>query len=1172
MSLRHEIPRETKELQARASDPRHSAWVSANAGSGKTHVLAQRVIRLLLDDVDPARILCLTYTRAAAANMAGRVFSTLSKWTTLPDAELERAIAELEGAPPSRDRLALARKLFARALETPGGLKIQTIHAFCEAVLHQFPLEANIAAQFRMIDPLMEEALFAAARRELLAGYVGMHASKELRDAFATVLQRAGEFGLDKLLEEIVQNRDGLRAFLDEVAGDDPPYAALFEEFGFADGENAASIAASVWPLPGFSPSQFDELLAVCTQAGATRALNMLIPKASLAFAEADPEQRLEHLRDGFLNADREAYKPAWLFPKAVVARLPDLPDRYDAACTALIETSDRLALYRMLDYSRAALTVAEWLVGRYEQLKAGRGLLDFNDLITRTIRLLSRQDAGPWVLYKLDRGIDHILLDEAQDTSPDQWAVVRALAGEFFAGRGAREDVHRTIFAVGDEKQSIYSFQGAAPESFAASASEFAARIRGAEKRFERVELHMSFRSTEDVLAAVDRVFADPGASRGLSAEGTRVLHSAIRAGVPGYVELWPSIGAASVEEPDDWTLPVDHATAPEVRLAETIASTVDEWLRAGEVIEGTGKRVTPGDVLVLVRKRGSFVEALSKALKERRIRVAGADRLRLSAHIAVKDLIALGHVVLQPHDDLSLAALLKSPVFGFDEDALFALAAGRGTASLRDALRRDDNPRSREASVRLDAWATEAAFRRPFEFYGAILARDGVRARMVGRLGPEAGEILDEFLSFALAQEKVGAPDLTTFLATLESSSPEIKREMDQARDEVRIMTVHASKGLEAPIVFLVDGGSAPFSASHLPRLLPFTPRNIPGVSKGYLWRASADTASEASRRLEDDIRYKAEDEYRRLLYVGMTRAEDRLIVCGFHGKNQPKPETWHSLVARALRGAAECSERAMPGLEEPVLRFCIPGPRTSVPSAETVEAQPPAAPQFPEALRQHLRPVTDLPRPLAPSGAGALVVETSEAAVLPGGSPVLDPQAAPGFAVERGIVLHRLLQVLPQIEPGEREAAVARYVARAGAGWTESERQAVLDSVFTVLSTPDFAPLFAPGSRAEVAVMGTLEIRGVPRAISGKIDRLAVTAQRVMIVDYKTGRPAPLTADEVHPDHIAQLALYRALIQPLYPERIVAAALLFTEAPRLVAVPPDALDAALARLRGS
>ncbi|TIQ92705.1 MAG: double-strand break repair helicase AddA, partial [Mesorhizobium sp.] len=312
-----------------------------------------------------------------------------------------------------------------------------------------------------------------------------------------------------------------------------------------------------------------------------------------------------------------------------------DLAERYQVAADAILEISDRLALFRMLEGTRAALTIADWLIARYEHLKRARGFLDFNDLITRTVNLLARPDAGPWVQYKLDQGIDHILLDEAQDTSPDQWEVVKRLAEEFFAGLGARDMVHRTVFAVGDEKQSIYSFQGAAPDSFADSRLLFAGKVRDANAAFADLKLTWSFRSTDDVLAAVDRVFADPVVRRGISHDPDPLSHKAIRSDAPGYVEVWPSIGADIVDEPDDWTQAVDHAHAPAVRVAENVAATIAGWIGAGEIIEGRGKQLRPGDVLVLVRKRDRFVHALTRALKRRDIPVAGADRLSLPGHI---------------------------------------------------------------------------------------------------------------------------------------------------------------------------------------------------------------------------------------------------------------------------------------------------------------------------------------------------------------------------------------------------------------------------------------------------------------------------------------------------------------------------------------------------------
>ncbi|RWN17061.1 MAG: double-strand break repair helicase AddA [Mesorhizobium sp.] len=1172
MKKTYPIPSDTATSQARAADPGNSAWVSANAGSGKTHVLAQRVIRLLLRGTDPSKILCLTYTRAAAANMSNRVFSTLSEWTTLGDADLAAKVEALEGRRPDLETMRRARRLFAEALETPGGLKIQTIHAFCESVLHQFPLEANIPAHFEMLDGQMEASLFAAARREMISGTAA--GDRDLAEAFAAILDRGGEAGLDALLGEIVRKRDGLRNFIDAVGRDGTRFQALFDEFHFHPGQTAEGIAASVWPLPGFLPDYFAGFARAAEATDARSVLNNILPYARQAFAEGDPIRRLQLLARAFLKTDGDAYDPAKAFKKALVDRLPDLAERYLSAANAIVETTDRLALFRMLEGTRAALTIADWLIARYEMLKRSRGFLDFNDLITRTVNLLARPDAGPWVQYKLDQGIDHILLDEAQDTSPDQWEVVKRLAEEFFAGFGARDRVHRTVFAVGDEKQSIYSFQGAAPDSFADSRLLFAGRVRDAEASFADLKLTWSFRSTDDVLTAVDRVFADPDVRRGISHDPDPLRHQAIRTDAPGYVEVWPSVGTEAVDEPDDWTQAIDHAHAPAVRVAENVAATIAGWIGSGEIIEGRGKRLRPGDVLVLVRKRDRFVHALTRALKRRDIPVAGADRLSLPGHIAVKDLIALGHLLIQPQDDLSLAAVLRSPIFDLPEETLFTLAAERPAGlSLIASLRAHAGDSERLAAVvaRLDTWANEAAFKPVFEFYAGLLARDGVRRKMIARLGPEAGDILDEFLSFCLAEERTGLPGLEAFLSTLENAGPEIKREMDQTRDEVRVMTVHAAKGLEAPVVFLVDGGSAPFSDQHLPRLMPFDGSGANWDGKGYLWRSASDVANGFSKAAAARARELADDEYRRLLYVGMTRAEDRLIVCGYHGKRAPNAGTWHSIVSRALIGAPESEQRAHPAGGEPVHRFHVTKlPPVALASGEQARPTDAFGP-LPATLFRPLPPFEDLPRPLSPSGAAALIDEGKEA-VVDKASPVLDADAEPGFAVLRGLALHKLLQMLPGIAEPERQRAAERYLLRTGADWPPSEREKALASVTSILADVGFGQLFAPSSRAEVAIMGSLEVKGKKRSISGKIDRLAVTSDTVSIVDYKTNRPAPATLAEVPPAYLLQLALYRALLQPLYPGRTVKAALLFTEAPRLIELPAGAMDDALARLTGA
>lgn len=1158
------IPQETLAAQARAANPHDSVWVSANAGSGKTHVLTERVIRLLLEGTDPSKILCLTYTKAAAAVMQNRVFKRLSEWATLPDEALAEKLEKLEGQQPGATRLKIARRLFARALETPGGLKIQTIHAFCEAILHQFPLEANIAGHFELMDDLMQVALVGDARRQVLEK-ARLEADSQLAKAFADVLSAAGEMGLQALLDEAVNRRYALQHFIREVGGNETRRPLFYAAFGFSGNEREEDILAQIWPQPEFSDAVLDRILAI--PKGASRAQDFVLQLRQMKKASTVIDKEAI-LRLAFLKSTGEPKAGSYVASKPVTALLPDFVEAFDQAAVRVYEALDRLKQLRLIRLNLSAFVLIDDLLTRYQAMKRSRGLLDFEDLITRTVSLLAREGAGHWVQYKLDRGIDHILVDEAQDTSPDQWQVIRMLSAEFFAGSGQR-DIRRTLFAVGDEKQSIYSFQGARPEDFAASGKAVKQKTEAAELTFGDVRLNFSFRSTPDVLSAVDLVFERPEAYRGLGLEPGPTQHDAIRSDAPGEVEIWDLLTPQAVEEPEDWRVPVDHLAAPAVRLAEQIAQTIRHWLDKGETIPGQQRKIEARDIMVLVRKRDQFMPALSRALKNLGVPVAGADRLKLTGHIAIKDLMALGRFVLQPADDLSLAALLKSPLFGLDDMQLFALAQPRPLSQTlfeRMSEEAERDPVLAAIHATLQDWRAAADTMPVFEFYARILGAWGARRKLLARLGPEAGDVIDEFQNYALATERTGLPGLQAFIETLDAATPEIKRELDQNRDEVRIMTVHAAKGLEAAVVFLIDPGSAAWTANRAPKLIPFDMKEPDGwEGRGFVWQPNAgyETAFTAARL--DELKRRAEEEYRRLLYVGMTRAEDRLIVCGYRGVRDGG-ETWYQLVADALAEKSVDVDHPVEGVVARRYRKTEPGEIVIAAKDESAALAPDP---LPESYRRVMKREPGLPRPLSPSGASVLIEAHDEMPDMLG-SPVLEPdEQAPGFAIRRGTVIHALLQRLPDLPEEEREAAVERYLTHAASDWPEAERERARRSVFAVLNDQRFAPVFGEGSRAEVEIMGTLTLRGKEHAVSGKIDRLCVENTRVTIVDYKTNRPAPRDLAQIPDAYIAQLALYRALLKPLYPGLPVEAALLFTEGPHIIAIPAGAMDNALATL---
>ncbi|HYE49977.1 MAG TPA: double-strand break repair helicase AddA, partial [Azospirillaceae bacterium] len=832
-----------------------------------------------------------------------------------------------------------------------------------------------------------------------------------------------------------------------------------------------------------------------------------------------------------------------------------------------LIQVMERLKCVGVAAGTAALLTLADALLGTYQRLKDGRALLDFDDLILSAGRLLSdeaRRGACAWVLYKLDGGLDHVLIDEAQDTNPEQWQVVTAIAEEFFAGEGVKgEGCVRTLFVVGDDKQSIFSFQRADPAEFARMRRHFETRVTAAQGRWAGIDLEVSFRSVGAVLRAVDEVFAMEAARDGVvTDQGTVIRHIPFRRGMAGRVELWPPVTPGDKAEPEPWSPPLNRESAdqPLSRLATVVADQIAHWLESGEVLEARGRRLVPGDVMVLVRRRNAFVQHLVRALKDRRVPVAGVDRMVLTEQLAVMDLMALGRFLLLPEDDLTLAVVLKSPMVGLTEEQLFAVAHGR-RGRLWPALRAkaEEDPALALARDWLAGLLAEVDYRAPYELFAGALARpcpgDPVSGRraVLGRLGSEAIDPLDEFLSACLGFERAHVPSLEGFLHWLEAGEAEVKRELDTgggpAGGQVRIMTVHGSKGLQAPVVILPDTMSVPDKG---PRILwPDAQDRRRTVPLFAPRRALEDGACKAARAAADA---KRDQEYRRLLYVALTRAEDRLHICGWEGTRKSGEGSWYRLAEAALAGIADEQEYDFTRISPQGWT----GKGLVLREPQTVPARPDAlgeetaaaAAEVPDWAR---RPPPEEPtptRPLTPSRP-----EGEEPAVR---SPLgLDD----GRRFRRGTLIHKLLQVLPEVEPARRALAAGRWLSRPGHGLTEEEQAEILAETLRVLDDPTFSALFGPGSRPEVPIVGTVGAR----TLSGQIDRLLVTDGAVWIVDFKTNRPPPRRVEDVPGIYVAQMAAYRAALSSVYPGRAVRCVLLWTDGPFLMELPPDRLDAA-------
>jgi ATP-dependent helicase/nuclease subunit A len=1111
------------ERQVQAADPILSTWLSANAGSGKTRVLTDRVARLLLAGTEPQKVLCLTYTKAAAAEMQNRLLKRLGEWAMLPDARLRQALLDLgETGLIDTETLARARRLFAKAIETPGGLKIQTIHSFCAALLRRFPLEAGVPHGFAEMDDRAGAILRAEILDEMAAG-----GDLEAIDALARHFP--GE-DFDKLLGEICRHSDA------------------FEQPLSREG------ALALFDLPaGFD---MDDLLAEVFLGDEVDLIAALVP--ALTASSANDSKAAAKLR----GSGAPGLKSLLLFEDVLLtgssakvpfsAKIGSFPTK-GLANGAALPMMDRLeALMRRVEAARplrCALMAAEktlalhrfagsWLPD-YARRKAARGWLDFDDLIRRAGQLLSDPSVAQWVLFRLDGGIDHILVDEAQDTSPGQWLVIERLSEEFTAGAGARGET-RTLFVVGDRKQSIYSFQGADLREFEKMRDYFSQKFDAAGQPLQNLTLEHSFRSSEAILRLVDLTF-DERVQQGLGGE-TR--HRAFNTDLPGRVDLWEPVPKASETEEDDWQDPVDlrgesHET---VVLARRIAAEIKAMIARGERLPGRegARPVHEGDFLILVQRRSALFAEIIRACKAAGLAIAGADRLKLGAELAVRDIGALLAFLATPEDDLSLAAVLRSPLFGWSEGQLYTLAQPR-PGYLWEALR--NLPEHAETVSVLGELRDSADFLRPYELIERLLTRHGGRDRLVARLGPEAEDGIDELLSQALAFERSEVPSLTGFLGWLQADDVEVKRQLDSGGRAIRVMTVHGSKGLEAPIVILPETAKR-----RDPR-----PAEVLRPGQGpAIWRPASDAMPPIAVAERDDQLERQREERMRLLYVALTRAEKWLILCAA-GEVGTGPDSWYGLVADAMQKAGAESGFALSRAETdaaPFQRLSF-GDWPEPEPGEALTAPPPVI--LPVWTGERAAPVPEPDKALSPSDLGG-------AKALPG-ELGLDEEAAK----RHGRQLHLLLEHLPDWPEADWPAIAASLLLTGEDAALAAEIDTVLAEARRVLTATVLAPYHGPEALAEVELTAILpELGG--RRMHGIIDRLVITADRILLLDYKSNRTVPRDASAVPEGILRQMGAYVAALNQIYPDRPVEAAVFWTASGDLMPLPIAQLGDAL------
>ncbi|HUX80004.1 MAG TPA: double-strand break repair helicase AddA [Alphaproteobacteria bacterium] len=1084
----HQIAAKSQRL---AAHPHHSAWVAASAGSGKTKVLTDRVLNLLLEGCPPERILCLTFTKAAAAEMANRVRMRLGEWAILSENELQKTIENLQDSAPSLEKLERARALFSLTLDTPGGLKIQTIHSFCQSLLKRFPLEAGLTPFFEVADDTEQRRLIKKASQIVLE-------NPALRNSLHELILRFSESTLEELNSFILQMRTSFSTCAPQEIDETLQTINLTKE------ELLKSLFRNI---PEENLRKGIPLLENGSPTDLTRGKDLAY---FLSLSEEEKIKNYENYLAIFLTQQGE--KRARLLTQKIAISSPDLKDLLEEEGLRLENWMERANALEISIVSKAFLHYSLVFLEAYEYLKKAQSLLDYDDLILKTVAILKNPGCH-WVLYKLDGGLDHILVDEAQDTNPAQWQVIRTIAEEFYAN-AATDPRNRTLFIVGDGKQSIYSFQGADPSVFAQMQHDLKVFALNSGKTWEDIDLTVSFRSTPEVLAIVDAVFAaHPLTSLPLQ-------HLPFRKEAPGHVELWPLLKDKEEASLEPWQPPVIQKTpdSPQKRLAQLMAKTIQGWLSGAGPLS---KPIFPGDILILVRRRTAFVDTLIRTLKDHDIPVAGIDRLWLLEGIGIQDLLKIADFLLLPEDDLTLATVLKGPLFGLSEKDLFTLTNNRENTSLWQRLQKHKEFQS--VTSLLNDLLSRTDFLSPFALFSTILGPLEGRKKWHARLGPEVLDSLDEFLNLCLLFQDKKTPSLQGFLHWVSQEIIELKRDLDQS-NQVRVMTVHGSKGLQAPIVFLPDTTQPPLN------IAPFEFH-----SQALLWLPPAVKDIPLTKMLKQSLRDKQQEEYLRLLYVALTRAEDALYICGWEDSHQ---ETWYNLVQKGLQKIGEAIDFDF----SPHHDLQGTGWRlSSIKENEVPSHEPKKTPPF--LLPQWLKtppPLETLPKLLRPSES-----EDEED---------FGPSAFGAFGTQRGVLIHKLLEILPSVEENLRERVASRFLEKENI--PEDIAIEMIQSVQRVFKA--YPDLFIAHSQGEVPFMGKLG----EDLFSGQIDRLIINEDHILLIDYKTHTHVPELLDKIPKTYIKQMAIYQAALRQIYPQFPIWCGILWTHLPRLDILPEPLL----------
>ena len=1134
--------------QRSAINPEFSVWVSANAGTGKTHLLIDRITRLLLANVSPSRILCITFTRAAAAEMSTRLEGRLSRWGCIPEEKLINQLTKLLNRSPNPQEIGKARGLITEILDTPQGVHIRTIHSFCESLLARFPLESNLSPHFTVLDEQTSQDLLLESREQLLLESLSRK-DLGLTTAFEHLMGLVNEQKFNNLLSELNNQRAKLSNLFAKHGSIANIVLVGRKLLGLAEDATREAILCSASSDDAFD---FSLLWSAAEELKRGSSSDIRRGEIILKWLTFDVQGRANSFEgeysSAFLTKKNQILSDTKLVTRKIrMARL-DIPHVLKTEAKRVFNVQEQLRAIRIIEATQSVLTIGQVLLENYDKLKEQGAFLDYNDLIDRARHLLFRKGGVSWVHFKLDEGLDHILVDEAQDTSSTQWDVIFSLASDFFSGEGQRSKGQPTILGVGDEKQSIFSFQGAEPELFRAKGQAFENLARSSGLNWQSAQLQNSWRSVSAILEVVDSVFQgqDPRSSL-LFGASESMQHKTMRIGQAGLVELWPIEKPENIPDINPWDTPFSQLEfeTPDARLANKIAEKINKWLTSGERLLSANRPIEPGDILILVRTRGRFYEEMIRAMKSRDIPVSGRDKMILTEHLAVMDLMALGKFFLLPEDDLNLATVLKGPLINLTEDQLFLLASSREKSLWKELLARgDDDSAFNKARTYLTNMLEFGDKLPPFEFFSKILNQGGKEA-IHSYLGADAEEPMDEFLSLALEFERKNVPSLQSFLHWMEKGAIEIKRDLEQEGKKVRIMTIHGAKGLQSEIVFLPDTCSVPTQHS-IDQFCWF--EGGCNTEDGVLWPPFVSDETIVTQKAKNSAKLKKFCEYQRLLYVAMTRARDRLYIAGYQGKKDPPKNCWYDLIENGIN-RLENVMKIHGNRGEVILRY----EHHQINSPEERGSEKKSTFQSKNLPSWVFKSIDDLPKEMALTFGSRLDDK----------SPTQSPRRDGGEKrFKKGLLIHSLLQLLPETSLKNRRMIAETFSRKFSKNFKKGMLEKIIDDCLSIIEDKKFSELFGPESQAEVSIAGTINTKNGPMPFSGRVDRLLVEKKKVTIIEFKTDQLPSASIKYVPRQYLYQLACYRAVLSKIYKGCKIVCLLLWTEKLKAIEVPEKIL----------